>query len=549
MEFTYFLAFNRLVSKHFYRIQTRLVAAEDVVFLNIGYEEDPPMGLPLAESDEPNRFHIQLYHRIATQADLRGKRVLEVGCGHGGAASYFMRTLRPASYTGLDLNRAAVAYCRKRHNLPGVDFVHGDAEKLPFPDQSFDAVINVESSAAYPHFSRFLAEVARVLRPGGHFLYTDLRPRNNVAEWETALAGAPMRMLSHEEINAQVVRGLEKNTPRILDLIGRVPAILHPIGRAYSGVEGTAFYRAMQSGKYSYRMYCFVRSEASGTGGIRTPPPLASASTNLLKAVLLRVTWIPRVTQFLAKYLYPIVTRLVSKDDVIFLNYGYEEDPPMALPLAASDEPDRYPIQLYHRTATQVDLGGKRVLEVSCGHGGGASYLMRTVQPASYTGVDLNPTGVNFCRKRHNVPGLDFVQGNAEKLRFADESFDAVINVEASHCYAHCRRFLAEVARMLRPGGHFLYTDLRSRRDVTDWEAAIADAPLRLLSRELINEQVVRGLGNNSQRLQDQFGRRLPNIGFLHGIARDFVGGPGSRSYDDLVSGQLTYQLFCFTKD
>ena len=288
MEFTYFLAFNRLVSKHFYRIQTRLVAAEDVVFLNIGYEEDPPMALPLAESDEPNRFHIQLYHRIATQADLRGKRVLEVGCGHGGAASYLMRTLRPASYTGLDLNRAAVAYCRKRHNLLGVDFVHGDAEKLPFPDQSFDAVINVESSAAYPHFSRFLAEVARVLRPGGHFLYTDLRPRSNIAEWEAALAGAPMRMLSHEDINAQVVRGLEKNTPRILDLIGRVPTILHPIGRAYSGVEGTAFYRAMQSGKYSYRMYCFIRSEASGNGAIRTPPPLASASTTLPKALLLR---------------------------------------------------------------------------------------------------------------------------------------------------------------------------------------------------------------------------------------------------------------------
>jgi ubiquinone/menaquinone biosynthesis C-methylase UbiE len=263
MEFTYFLAFNRLVSRHFYRIQTRLVAAEDVVFLNIGYEEDPPMALPLAESDEPNRFHIQLYHRIATQADLRGKRVLEVGCGHGGAASYIMRTLRPASYTGLDLNRAAIAYCRKRHNLLGVDFVHGDAEKLPFPDRSFDAVINVESSAAYPHFSRFLAEVARVLRPGGHFLYTDLRPRTNVAEWEAALDGAPMRMLSHDDINAQVIRGLQKNTPRILDLINRVPKILHPIGRGYSGVEGTAFYRAMQSGKYSYRMYCFVRSEAA----------------------------------------------------------------------------------------------------------------------------------------------------------------------------------------------------------------------------------------------------------------------------------------------
>ena len=181
MEFINRLEFSpfvlKLVGKYVYPAFTRLLGADELLFLNIGYEEDPPMALPLAESDEPNRFYIQLYHRIATQADLRGKRVLEVGCGHGGGASYLMRTLRPASYTGLDLNRAAVAYCRKRHNLPGVDFVHGDAEKLPFPDQSFDAVINVESSAAYPHFSRFLAEVARVLRPGGHFLYTDLRPR------------------------------------------------------------------------------------------------------------------------------------------------------------------------------------------------------------------------------------------------------------------------------------------------------------------------------------------------------------------------------------
>lgn len=259
MEFTYFLAFNRFVSKLFYRIQTRLVAGEDVVFLNIGYEESPPMALALDESDEPNRFHIQLYHRVATQADLRDKRVLEVGCGHGGAASYLMRTLRPASYTGLDRNGAAIAYCRSRHHLPGVEFVHGDAENLPFPDQTFDAIINVESSAAYPHFQRFLAEVARVLRPGGHFLYTDLRPLGGVAEWEAQLAATPMTMLSREEINAQVVRGLEKNTPRILDLIGRVPKMLHPIGRAYSGVTGTAFYRAMQGGKYSYRVYCFVQ--------------------------------------------------------------------------------------------------------------------------------------------------------------------------------------------------------------------------------------------------------------------------------------------------
>jgi hypothetical protein len=49
------------------------------------------------------------------------------------------------------------------------------------------------------------------------------------------------------------------------------------------------------------------------------------------------------------KYGYRFLSRLLTRDDVLFLNYGYEEDPPMAVPLAASDEPDRIPIQLYHR--------------------------------------------------------------------------------------------------------------------------------------------------------------------------------------------------------
>jgi fatty-acid O-methyltransferase len=159
----------------------------------------------------------------------------------------------------------------------------------------------------------------------------------------------------------------------------------------------------------------------------------------------------------MAKYSLPLLTRYHHADDVVFLNFGYEEYPPMALPLAESDEPKRFPIQLYHRTATQVDLSCKDVLEVGCGHGGGASYLTRTLHPASYTGLDLNPAGIAFCRARHNLPGLDFVRGDAENLPFPDQSFDAVINIESSHCYPRFPRFLTEVARVLRPGGHFLY--------------------------------------------------------------------------------------------
>lgn len=242
--------------KYIYPIATRRLSAQDVVFLNYGYEEDPPMSLPLAASDEPNRASIQLYHRTAAQVDLSGKRVLEVGCGHGGGASYLMRTLHPASYTGVDLNPAAVAFCRKRHQLPGLEFVQGDAENLPFPDQSFDAVLNIESANNYPRFRRFLAEVTRVLRPGGHFLCADLRLRERVTDWEAGLDESPMTEVSRRVINKEVVRGTEMNAPQMLDLIDRVvPTVLHRVGREAAGVPGSRVYRRFESGEESYRMY------------------------------------------------------------------------------------------------------------------------------------------------------------------------------------------------------------------------------------------------------------------------------------------------------
>ncbi|OBF58036.1 SAM-dependent methyltransferase [Mycobacterium sp. 852002-50816_SCH5313054-b] len=248
------------ISKYWYPYMTRRLNGEDVVFLNYGYEEDPPMGIALAACDEPNRLGIQLYHRTAAQADLRGKRVLEVSCGHGGGASYLVRTVHPASYTGLDFNAEAIAYCRSRHDLPGLDFVHGDAENLPFPDESFDAVINIEASHAYLEFRRFIAEVARVLRPGGNFLYADMRSRHDFSAWDAATAATSMRVLSERVINAEVLRGLNATSQRSLDLITRhLPTFLRPFARLFAGVPGSRIYRDLQRGKISYRMYSFAK--------------------------------------------------------------------------------------------------------------------------------------------------------------------------------------------------------------------------------------------------------------------------------------------------
>jgi ubiquinone/menaquinone biosynthesis C-methylase UbiE len=253
-----------------------------------------------------------------------------------------------------------------------------------------------------------------------------------------------------------------------------------------------------------------------------------------------------RFGKIVGKYGYSLITKRLGTDEVLFLNWGYDEDPPMDLQLEPADEIDRYCIQLYHRVADQVDLKGKRVLEVSCGHGGAASYITRTFEPLTYTGLDLNPAGIAFCRKRHNLPGLSFVQGDAENLPFSDRSFDAVVNVEAAHLYPHYRRFLDEVVRVLTPGGHFLYADLRGRDDVRDWEAALADSPLQEISREDINAQVLRGLENNSQRYQDLVNRHLPPV--LRRFGRDVAVTKGSPLYEEVERGDISYRLYCFVK-
>lgn len=264
-------------------------------------------------------------------------------------------------------------------------------------------------------------------------------------------------------------------------------------------------------------------------------------------SLLERLFAIPSVRKGLWRLWYPYLTRRLRGEEVLFLNYAFESDPPVGLPLDPDDEPNRACIQLYHHVASQVALEGKDVLEVSCGHGGGASWIARSMKPASYTGLDLNPAGIRFCRQRYRVPVLSFRQGDAQRLPFSDQSLDAVINVEASHCYPDFPGFLAEVVRVLRPGGHFLYADFRFKSDLAQWESDLATAPLTVVRTRDIRPEVLRGMERNAARSEALICERLP--GWLHSLGRDFAGVPGSRVYEALAAGEVSYRSWCFRRD
>jgi SAM-dependent methyltransferase len=121
-----------------------------------------------------------------------------------------------------------------------------------------------------------------------------------------------------------------------------------------------------------------------------------------------------------------------------------------------------------------------------------------------------------------------------------------VINVEASHCYPDFPKFLSEAARVLVPGGHFLYADFRFADACPKWEEDLGNAPFRQTAFKDISRDVLRGMAINSARSTSLLEKNLPK--FFKRLGREFAGVKGSRIYDDLANGRISYRSYCFRK-
>ena len=97
--------------------------------------------------------------------------LLDVGCGTGYLLDFLARR-KKANYCGLDLSQGMLSVARSK-NIPGVCFVQGSAECLPFPTESFDVLTCIQSFHHYPHPNRAMQEAFRVLKPGGIYLLSD----------------------------------------------------------------------------------------------------------------------------------------------------------------------------------------------------------------------------------------------------------------------------------------------------------------------------------------------------------------------------------------
>ena len=242
---------NKLLSHHFPSLKSVFIrmlydylstrfSPQDALFLNFGYV---PVGqeevqLALLPEEEGHRFSAQLYHHLGKFVPWENADALEVSSGRGGGANFMMRHFKPKSYTAMDYSKKAVDFALRRYHAEGLLFEYGNAEALPFPDQSFDIVINLEASMYYPNITRFFREVYRVLKPGGYFLYADLRYAEKIEQWRAQLSGMGLKLLRQEEITNHVQKAIELDRRRRIWLVNTyTPKIMHFISYQLAGLE------------------------------------------------------------------------------------------------------------------------------------------------------------------------------------------------------------------------------------------------------------------------------------------------------------------------
>ncbi|NMB74909.1 MAG: methyltransferase domain-containing protein [Myxococcales bacterium] len=100
----------------------------------------------------------------------RGERILDIGCGNGDLDYRISKT--GAYVVGIDVNRDTLAVANAANVTDRTEFLHMNAQTLDFPDRSFDKAISFCVIEHFEHEDKALSEIARVLKPGGLFVFS-----------------------------------------------------------------------------------------------------------------------------------------------------------------------------------------------------------------------------------------------------------------------------------------------------------------------------------------------------------------------------------------
>ena len=129
-----------------------------------------------------------------------------------------------------------------------------------------------------------------------------------------------------------------------------------------------------------------------------------------------------------------------------FFNFGYWDE-------SSSDQKSASE-NLTERLLSFIPEKSGKILDVACGNGGTAAYLLRYYPPSKVTGINISEKQLETARKM--APGCTFLRMDAAQLEFECDFFDNIICLEAVFHFSTREDFLSEAYRVLKPGGRFI---------------------------------------------------------------------------------------------
>uniref|UniRef100_A0A0N5ACI0 Methyltransf_11 domain-containing protein n=1 Tax=Syphacia muris TaxID=451379 RepID=A0A0N5ACI0_9BILA len=244
---------------------------------------------------------------------------------------------------------------------------------------------------------------------------------------------------------------------------------------------------------------------------------------------------------------YPMLYLMRKQCTLTFLNLGYKpKKEELKLDLVENniqtDAALKAHVYLYEQTLSACPqyplLTGMNILEVSCGHGGGLRWIMKThPEITSAIGIDLY---VDEALQRQ------LKIGDAHNMPFKDDTFDLLINVESSHLYRNIKQFFMECSRVLRPNKYLCWTDLRYREKINNVLEVASSSGFQLINITDITREVLNGIELTAAEYDEQLDQAPRILRLFRNSIRSTYCAPGTDAYLRLATRQKVYATACW---